>query len=220
MAAEHRDLDACDCKIGRNIERYHLNKLNQQLLQNRQKNDLSLRDLAAFINQRILEAAIEDASGKPLAEETDLFGALERDDAIEAIYNALQDDDVSPDRRARVRTRLGQTGVDLDAVESHWITHTTVSRHLTECLDIETGSVQSLDPDDATDTIEWIRTRCKAIVERTLERLQSAGRLDVGELDISVSIRATCTECGKTYTPDEVITRGGCDCYQSSARTE
>jgi hypothetical protein len=220
MAAERPGQRSCDCKIGRDIDRYQLDELNEQVIHNRQDNELSLRDLATFINHRVLEAAIEDASGDILEDESDLFGALDQKDAIAAIYGALQDEDVSPDRRARVRTRLSQAGVDLDVVEDHWVTHTTVRRHLQECLDLDTSSEQTLEPENAKSTIEWIRTRCTAIVVRTFERLQSAGHLNVSDLDVSVSIRATCTECGKTYSPSKLISRGHCDCYQTPNQPE
>lgn len=203
----------CECKVGRDIERYRLGELDETVVRYRQEHETSLRDLADYVNHRILEAAITDTADDVLDGKSGLFGALEREDAVAAIYGALYDDDVAPDRRARVRTRLEQAGVDLDSVENDFVTHTTVRRHLNECLGIDTSSEQTIDSENAKDTIEWIRTRCTAIVARTFERLQSAGQLEVRDLEVSVSIRATCTECGATFTPTEFISRGHCDCY-------
>lgn len=216
MANEPPEELSCECKIGRDIGKYHLEELNETLVQYRQEHEVSLRDLATYINHRILEAAIEDTADNVLDEEGGLFGALEREDAVAAIYGALHDDDVTPDRRARVRTRLKQAGVDLDSVEADFVSHTTVQRHFNKCLDIDTSSGQTINSKNAKDTIEWIRTRCTAITERTFERLQSAEQLQVRDLDISVSIRATCIECGATFTPVELISRGHCDCYEGN----
>lgn len=211
MAAKSSRGRSCECKIGRDITRYHLDELNQELIHHREENGLSLRDLASVVNHRILEAAIEDTASEILEEE--LFGALEHDDAIAAIYGALTDEDVAPDRRARVSTRLEQAGVDLDAVKDHWVTHTTVRKHLQDCLGIDTSSESTIETDNAKSTIEWIQTRSKAIIDRTFERLESAEKLRVGHLDVAVSIRMTCTECGTTYRPVELISRGHCECY-------
>lgn len=213
MAKEPPEEMSCECKIGRDIERYYLNELNETLVEYRQEHEVSLRDLATYINHQILEAAVEDTADNMFNEESSLFGALEREDAVAAIYGALSDNDVAPDRRARVRTRLKQAGVDLNSVEDDFVTHTTVRRHLNECLGIDTSSEQTIDSENAKNTIEWVRTRCAAIVERTFKRLQSAEQLNAQNLDISVSIKATCTECGATFPPSEFISRGHCDCY-------
>lgn len=211
MAAQCYRGHSCECKIGRNIDRYHLNDLNQELVHHRKEKELSLRDLASVVNHRILEAAIEDTSAGILEEE--LYGALEHDDAVATIYGALTDEEVSPDRRARVRTRLEQAGVNLDTVEDHWVTHTTLRKHLQDCLGIDTSSESTIGTDNARSTIEWIQTRMRAIVDRTFERLASTEKLHVGQLDITISIRVTCTDCGTTYNPTKLISRGSCDCY-------
>lgn len=213
MFAEQSRNTTCECKIGRGIDQYHLYELNDSLLSYRQANDASLRELASFINRQILQAAIEATSQDILSEENGLFGALESDDAVATVYNVLQNTDAAPDQRARVRTRLRQAGVDLDHVENHWVTHTTTRQHLQKCLGVDTRSETTIEIDNATDTIEWIRTRCIAIVERTLERLHSADKLECKSIDVSVSIRVTCTECGKTYNPNELVSQGRCECY-------
>lgn len=200
----------CRCKIGRTIATYRLDDLEEDLVR-RRHDGTSLRDLALYVNYRILETAIESASGSVL-DDGGLFGALDRQEAIATIYEALQGDGVAPDRRARVRTRLEQDGVDLDRLEDAWVTHTTVRRHLRECEDVDTSSEPTVDSESATTTIEWARSRCTAIVDRTLERLASADDLGIASPEVSVSIRVTCTACGATFEPGQLISRGHCDC--------
>lgn len=209
---------SCDCKVGRSLKRYSLTELNERLIECRSLQKKSLRDLSGFINQRLLESAIEDTSLDILNGDGDLYGAMDREDAVATIYHALCDDEVSAERRARVETRLRQAGVDLEEVKDNWVTHTTVRRHLNDCLDLDTSSNNELTPGGAISTIEWTHSRCTAISQRTLERLKSVGELESGNLDISVHIQVTCSECGITYRPHELVERGKCDCEREESQ--
>lgn len=51
----------CTCKIGRAIDRYDLDGLNGELQHRRDVADASLRTLAEYINERILETALAEA---------------------------------------------------------------------------------------------------------------------------------------------------------------
>jgi len=207
----------CDCKIGRIIDEYDLETLDADLERRRREEEASLRDLAARTNRCILEAAIERESQSVFEAEDELFGAIDRDEAVAAIYAALADDETRPDRRARVRTRLEQVGIDVDGIKRDWVTHPTVRSHLRECLDIDTSRDCRLDSDDALDTIEWARSRCIAIVGRTLERLQGGNSLSITDADVSVSIRVTCRNCNESYSPARLLSRGGCACHPEIA---
>lgn len=205
------DALACDCKVGRAAERYGLDDLDAALLA-RHDDGASLRDLADYVNRRVLRAAIERADGELLEEGEPLFGALDDDEVVETVYAALADDDVAAERRARVRTRLSQASVDVDAAEAHWVTHPTVRAHLRECLEVDTSSTPALSTEEGLDTVEWAVARCTGVVEQTLRRLRSAGRLAVTEPEIDVSVRVTCAACGSTYAPAELLSAGRCDC--------
>lgn len=201
----------CGCKVGRVGEEYGLDDLDAELERRRAAGE-SLRDLAAYTNRRILGAALEAAPEPVFEGGGELFGALDRAEAVAAVYEALADDETGADRRARVRTRLEQAGIDVDAVTRHWVTHPTVRSHLRECLDIDTSPARRIDAEGALDTIEWARSRCVAIVQRTLERLQAAGALAITDADVSVSVRVACTACNESYSPSELLSRGRCDC--------
>lgn len=201
----------CSCKVGNAVSQYELVGLNQQLVSKRSRDEASLRDLADYINRSILAAALE-TDADTLIENTEAFGALGREEAIESIYHVLTDDSGSTEQLARVETRLEQSGVDLEAVRSAWVTHPTVRTHLRECLDIDTSRTPDLEPDDGLQTIEWARSQCVAIVERTFERLVQAGHLSITDVDVSLSIRVTCTACKETFRPSDLVNRGGCAC--------
>jgi len=201
--------DVCACKVGRGIERYGLDGLDAELVRRRRESDASLRELADYTNRRILAAAL-DAASVDLSDT--LYGAVDDEDAVEVLYDTLADDETPTERVARVRTRLVQNGVDVEAVQSDWVTHTTVRSHLRECLEVDTSREASITPDDGRDTIEWARNRCANVVGETLERLRRADLISTGPLDTSVTIQVTCTDCGATYRPGRLLSERACDC--------
>ncbi|MFA9418252.1 rod-determining factor RdfA [Natrinema sp. HArc-T2] len=199
----------CSCKIGRNIETYGLEELNADLVEKRREADASLRTLAAHCNRRLLEAALVTAD----VDVTDaVFGAVHGDDVVELVYDALSNDDASPDTAARVRTRLEQQGIDIETIESDWVTHPTVRSHLNECLDIDTSRSGTITVEDARNTIEWARTQCTEIISRTITRLENAGLVTIGTPSVSVTVRITCMDCGERYRPTDLLTERTCAC--------
>lgn len=201
--------DSCSYKIRRNIDQYGLDELNTELVRRRRDEEASLRDLADFVNQRILAAALADAN----VDVTDaLYGAVSSEDAPTTLYETLADDGTPAERTARVRTRLAQLGVDVEAIEADWVTHPTIRIHLRECLDVDTHRTTTITLDDARNTIEWARTRCANVVAQTFTRLRNADVISTGPLDVSVTIQITYTTCGKTYRPSQLLTRRECAC--------
>jgi len=199
----------CSCKIGRQIDRYGFDNLNADLVRLHRDEGASLRDLADHVNQRILAAALAAAN----ADITNiLYGAVSDDDALTTLYQALASDDIPPERAARVRTRLTQLGTDVETIEADWVTHPTVRTHLRDCLNVDTHRTPSLSLPDARDTIEWSRTRCMNIIEETFTRLRNTDLVSTGPLDVAVTIQVTCTVCGETYRPSQLLTNRECAC--------
>jgi len=199
----------CSCKVGRKTNQYNLKDIDSELIDQRQKADASLRELAAYVNQRILAAALTAAD---VDVTNALYGAVSDEDALTTLYETLASDDTPSERAARVRTRLTQLGADIETVEADWVTHPTVRTHLRDCLDIDTGRTATLTSDDARDTIEWARTRCVNVVAQTFTRLRNADVLSTGPLDITVTVQVTCTACGETYRPSQLLTHSECAC--------
>ena len=205
----HEEASPCSCKVGRNIEQYALDDLNTELRDRRLEAGTSLRGLADYVNQRVLAAALSTAD---VDVTNALYGAVSDEDGLTTLYEALASDDTPPERTARVRTRLAQRGVDVASVEADWVTHPTVRTHLRECLDIETQRSATITADDARDTIEWARTQCANIVDQTCTRLRNANVLVTGPLDVTVTIQLTCTDCGTTHRPRQLLSRRECAC--------
>lgn len=188
----------CSCKLGRNVSAYGLDGLNDELRE-RRVDGTSLRDLEGFVNRSLLREAIHES-------EADVIGD------VDAIYDVLTDDDVSAGKRTEVRERLEHASVDVATVEAAFVSYQTVRTHLHECLDVETARESRLSVDDARGTIEWARSRSEGIVDRTLQRLETADELAAGDVDVSHVIRVDCADCGRSYPVDEFLDRSGCDC--------
>lgn len=211
-----RETVACSCKVGRVAGAHGLDGLDDEL-RRRRDDGASLRALADVVNRHVLSVALEASA---VDEDADTaFGAVSGERAVEAIYDALGGDDVPPERTARVRTRLEQHGIDVDALTDDWVTHPTVRHHLRECLGIDTARGGGITPGDAVDTTEWARARCAGVVGRTFERLADAGLVKTGALDVSVTIRLTCESCGNSYRPSRLLDDGGCACDSTDDRS-
>ena len=186
------------CKIGRDCAKYDLSGLDEDLCR-RRADGASLRDLQGFVNERVLERALAEA-------DADVVGEPEN------IYRLLRDEEVSSGRQAELRSRLDRAGIDIEAVEKDFVSHQTVRDHLKECLDVDTSRRSCIDVERATRNINWAESRSKAVIEQTLDQLRGAGQLATDDLELTQTVRVTCTGCGETYRVAELLDRGGCEC--------
>lgn len=213
------DSSSCKCKLGENIEKYEILNLNTDIIRRRETDDASLRDLETYINKRILQEAIETAPEAVLDADSEIFGAMTTDGALDQIYTTLTDDSITSERKARVKTQLEQAGVDVAAVTDDWITHMTVKSHLNQCLEIDTSRNTEITQPEAHQTIEWAKTRCKGIIERVIGQLQSNDVISLGAIDVSLAVRVTCTDCNTTFRTSDLFEKQRCACTTKSAST-
>lgn len=191
--------DRCGCKVGRVADRRDLD-VDRDLADRRTRERASLRDLAAYFNRRVLQAAMGRAGMAPL------------DGEAENIYRLLTDDDVSGGARTRARRRLERAGVDVDAVRADFVSHPTVGKHLRECLDLP----EPTDDDDPVSTarerVARMQSRSEAVVRDAVEGLAEGGEVAAGDLTVVVDARIVCETCGTQRPVETFLDRGGCDC--------
>lgn len=183
-------------KIERNIEKYGLDDLGEELRRRRRGGD-SLRALERFVNVRILERVLTTHGGRVVGDAASL-------------YEVLDGDDVSVGRRTELVSQLSNEGVPVEEVERDFVSHESVRTYLRDHLGIDTGRTSDATLNGGRDTIEWAQARCTAVVERTLARLHDSGELDAGNVTVTNTIRVTCEESGETYRLSEFLERGGC----------
>lgn len=198
---EQERADGCGCKVGTAITEYGLSGMNEELVRRwSDPEGESVRSLADVFNRRILSTAL-DAAGVEIL-----------DPEVETIYRLLRDEDVSSGMRVTKRRQLERADVDIDQVSDHFISHQTLYRHLTGCLD-QSARASTTDPvSSAVDDVEGLVRRTETVVTDRIERLERADALDHQDYRVLVDIAVTCEHCGDVYRFEELLERGGCGC--------
>jgi hypothetical protein len=165
-------------KIDRAIRKFECVGLRDDIADQYVNQDMSLRELETFINTRFVKAALQPY-GNP----------TERDpETITAILS--NPDDYEPRTVTRVETQLQNAGVDVEELQSMFITYRTVKNYLNKQLDIDTSVSESIDMYTARQTISWAKSRCEGVITTTLQRMMNAGLLeDTPGVDVTVEAR-------------------------------
>lgn len=188
-------------KVARLIDEHDLTGLGAKLEDRWTATDdrrMSLRDLADYFNRELLAAVLADADAQPL------------DGEVENTYRVLTDDDVRSASRTRARRRLEREGVDIDDLESSFVTYQAVRSYLTD------GRGAEYSPDGASvadrrRTIQQLQGRLQSVTESKLDSL-AGEEVTLGEFRTLVNVRVVCEDCGAQYEVSELLDRGGCDC--------
>lgn len=164
----------------------------------------SLRELEAYVNQRVLRAAMQEAGIDPLSGE------------VENIYELLSDDETSEGVRIEARKRLERAGIDVEDLQKDFVSHQSIHTYLKRHLDVsyERSETPEERLDKATETILSLRNRTEAVTEGTLGTLRNAGTMSLDGFEVFVDINVACDQCGRYYEVDELLERGGCECQQ------
>jgi hypothetical protein len=189
-------------KVVRLIEEYDLQGIGAELERywTADEDRRSLRELADYFNRHVLEAALDSAGVQHLDGET------------ENTYRLLTDDDVSSADRTRVRRRLERDGVDVDELESDFVTYQAIRSYLKDHRGAE-YTPDETDPLEREKTnVQQLRGRMAAVTEGKLEQLRDSGRLTLGEFRTLPEIRVVCEDCNTQFDAVELLERGGCDC--------
>lgn len=190
-------------KLDRVIEEYDLDGLAvdlERLWAGDGDRSLSTRELAAHVNQRILEASMREAGMRPL------------DGEVENRYRLLTDDDVSTGARIQARRDLERRGVDVERVTDDFVSHQTVYKYLTEERGVEYEREVGDQRERARGTVRRMTSRTEAIARSALERLRDTDRLALGSFDVFLDLRVRCTDCGNAYDLADLLEANGCEC--------
>jgi len=189
-------------KIDQAIEKYGLKEMDKEL----EKRWLgvdgdqeSTRDLADFFNKTVLKEAVDQS------ETFTLSGNIDK------VYRTLTDGDETD--ATLVRSRLEQSGIDVEAVINNFVSHQTVYRYLKDIREVEQPDQSSEDKkENAIETIQRLRGRTTAVTERTIDNLKKTDILSVGEFSVLNDLQVLCESCGRSYDVSTFLERGGCEC--------
>lgn len=201
----HWDEPPC-CKLGRAIARDDLQWIDEEFpvaWRGEAGERTSLRDLADRANTAMLAAALDRAGVDPL------------DGDPGNLYRRLTDESISAGERTELRNRLSSAGVDVDALESRFVSHQTVHSHLTDCLDVSQGDDErSASERRAAERrrIRSLQSRTEAVTVDALQRLDRHEDIALPEFDVLVDIAVLCRACDRRTEIGEIIASGGCEC--------
>lgn len=193
-------------KVGRVIEKYGLSGMAEELerrWRGERRERQSLRDLAVFFNERVLESAVEGGE-EPVIE-----------GEIANYYELLTGDDVPRSARTQAETKLGRNGVDVEAVRSDFVTHQAIYSFLTKVRDVsppETDRTPGESVEGRRATIERLRNRLSAVTATSLRELSNAGAITIGSFDVLVTVQIHCQDCGSTRAVGDLLDARSCDC--------
>ncbi|WP_256300864.1 rod-determining factor RdfA [Haloarchaeobius salinus] len=190
----------CGCKVGRVTAEYGRSDVDDWLTAEWQ-DGTSVRSLTETLNRDLVEAELT-------AVDVSRF-----EWSRTPVYEALHTDELAESEVIEIRRELDRAGVDVEQLADRLVSHQTVYRHLTNCLeasgpDEKTTTERS---EQARDRIYALQQRTSLVTESTLESLQNAGVTDVGDPEVLVDVRIVCRDCGRSMDLERVLT-DGCDC--------
>lgn len=196
--------DPCSCKVSTVATEFGLDGVHQELRERWVAEDgPSVRRLTASFNKRILEAVFKHAGRIPI------------DGEIDNVYRLLTDANVVDAERTRARERLERDDIPIREVESAFLSHQTLYRHLVDCLD---ATYERTDQSDTAQVEAWrerllaLEGRTSRVTARGIERLRERGAVDIDSFDVAADITVTCTTCGDFFTVEEFLDERSCDC--------
>ena len=194
-------------KVARLLSEYGLEGLGEEL-EDRWTGDgverTSLRDLADYFNKRLLERALIDAG----------MSALDSD--VSTTYRDLTDDDVSTGVRTDTRARLDSNGVDVDNLESDFVSYQAIRSYLTEYRGAEYRRLSDEEKvEKDLESIQRLMTRTLSVTEERIEKLTQTGRIDADGFEILLDVQVLCESCGRQYSVSEFLDERGCDCQRA-----
>lgn len=161
----------------------------------------SLRDLASYFNRQLLQRALEDADVRPL------------DGEVENIYRLLTEGDGGADR-TRIRRRLERDGVDIETIESDFVTYQAIRTYLKKHRGAEYTPDQTDPIEREIANIQQLRGRIDSVTEGKLSQLAETDRLHLGDFRTLVDIRVVCEDCNTQFDAIELLERGQCNCSE------
>ncbi|MHB9288828.1 rod-determining factor RdfA [Halobacteriales archaeon Cl-PHB] len=198
--------DQRQTKIERVVDEYDLQGIEATLAERwtgEGRDRWSLRDLADYFNERVLQAALERAGRQPL------------DGEVTNYYRLLTDDGVSAGARTEARDELERTGVDVDALPDDFVSHQAVHTFLTKRQDLTYETTSDEDRvEKVRESLRRLEQRTESVAVNSLTRLRDTGDLDLENFSVLVSASVVCEDCGRQHDVEDLLDQGGCDCQQ------
>lgn len=203
------DAESSRFKVGDLIEKYGLKDTGSKLEIRWTRDDdrWSLRDLADWFNQQVLEQAMADAEIQTV------------DGEVDNLYRLLTSDAVSSGNRTEARQRLRQNGIDIGQLEQDFVTYQAVRSYLKEYRDATYDrDDDATDVDSVIDTIQRLVSRTRSVVQKSIDQLNNTGQISIGEYRLFVNISVLCEDCNTQYEIADLLQNEGCECRSPASK--
>lgn len=203
MTSDSSDAAGGSTKIDRVMRTYGLVEMGDELerrwLGTGDTEQSSTRELADHFNKEILQAAIKESDTFTLSGE------------VEEVYRTLTDGENAD--ATLVRSRLEQSGIDVEAVTDDFISHQTVYRYLKDYRGVEQPQRSPEEEiEDAVDVVQQLQGRTTAVTEQKIMSLKNKGLVSVGGFSVLNDVQVICESCGRSHEVTSFFEQGGCIC--------
>lgn len=190
-------------KIDRVIDTWGLEGLGDELVERwlgtGTTEQSSTRDLADYFNKEVLRRAIRESDTFTLGTDVD------------EMYRSLADGENAD--ATLVRSRLEQSGIDVETVTDDFISHQTVYRYLKEHRGVKRPQRTPKDRlGDAVDMVQQLQGRTIAVTEQKVQTLKNSDLVSVGEFSVVNDVQVICESCGRSHDVTSFFNTGGCEC--------
>ncbi|WP_436348498.1 rod-determining factor RdfA [Natronorubrum sp. FCH18a] len=190
-------------KVARLVDQYDLAELGAEIETEWTKEGAdrrSLRDLADYFNRELLRQILRNANVETL------------DGEVENFYRLLTTDSASVADRTRVRRRLEGEGIDVDQLESDFVSYQAIRTYLQKHRGVRYEATDG-DPISQLQTaVEQLQNKLVAVTESRLERVNDGTVLEIENPRVMVGVQVACTECGRQMNITELSDGTSCDC--------
>jgi len=188
-------------KVARLLDEYELQGLGEELeeLWTAEADRRSLRELADYFNQRLLQRKLEVTNAQLL------------DGEVENLYRLLTAETVSSAQRTRVQRQLVRDGIDVDTLESDFVTYQAIRTYLKEVRGAEHSPADTDPVERERQNLQQLRGRTVAVTEGKIDQLRGNDEI-LGAFQTLVNIQIVCEDCNTQLAVFDLLDRGGCDC--------
>jgi hypothetical protein len=198
-AAKYRQMSGDGCKVCRVLTERDMEQYEGQLVDQWQADTperKGYRQLAEWLNVTMLRREMDRAGLSTLGEEA------------QSKYDRLTASDQSV--AEEVATDLSGAGIDVDGLQSDFVSYGVVRTHLQDCLDLEYTAEAG---DWEAESIEMARDYATKKVTEAVRSLHNKGDLEGSDIRVDVDVELECESCHAAIPVDRALRRGYiCDC--------
>ena len=155
-----------------------------------------LRTLAEWFNKQLLK---------------EVYRAHGRSDStvrINSDYDALQEGEIPAHDREELISELADDGIDGEAIKEKFISKSTLSRHLKNCLGANKESANS-ETEWEIDRLRVATTTFRSHLESSLQSLDNKGKISgIGDSELQIKAYLSCSQCPTRVTVKTAYEQG------------